>query len=98
MSRIKKGLPSQGDRVSRLLASASGAQRLKRMLPNSAELDLSLPPFVKLRLNWEKQAGRKLSDEEVRERIVVYLRNRPPVMRRRASRRSVIVGDKEFIL
>ena len=71
---------------------------MKRMLPNSAELDLSLPPFVKLRLNWEKQAGRKLSDEEVRERMVVYLRNRPTVMRRRASRRSVLVGDKEFIL
>jgi hypothetical protein len=68
------------------------------MLPNSAQLDLSLPPFVKLRLNWEKEAGRKLSDEEVRERIVVYLRNRPAVMRKKASRSSVVIGNKEFVI
>jgi hypothetical protein len=68
------------------------------MLPKSAQLDLSLPPFVKLRLSWEKEAGRKLSDEEVRERIMVYLRDRPSALRRKAQRRSVVVGNKEFIV
>ena len=98
MSRIKKGLPSQGDRASRFLAPTSGTERLKRMLPSSAQLDLSLPPFVKLRLNWEKEAGRKLTDEEVRERIVVYLGNKPASIRKKAPRRSIVVGDREFIV
>jgi hypothetical protein len=44
------------------------------------EVELALtPPYIKLGLTWEKEEGRRLTDEEFKERLRVYLgrRRRP---------------------
>lgn len=82
----------------RLLKGRTANAKLKKLLPNSAELDLSLPPFVKLRLKWEKEEGRQMTDQEARERILVYLRNRPVVTQRRPSRRAITVGNTQYVV
>jgi hypothetical protein len=73
-------------------------EKVKKLLPNSAELDLSLPLFAKLRLKWEREAGRPLTDQEARDHIVVYLRTRPVVTQRRSPRRSITVGNTEYVV
>jgi len=64
---------------------------LTKLNPDKKELEFTLtPPYVKLRLTWEKKEGRKLSDKEFKQRLEVHLRKskrpRDPVTERALKR------------
>lgn len=51
-----------------------GTDVIGKIKPTKTEFEINLPPhFLKLRLTWEKQENRTLSDEEFRMRLQKYL-------------------------
>jgi len=51
-----------------------GNNVLGKITPSKTEIEFSLPPhLLTLRLTWEKQENRTLSDEEFRVRLQKYL-------------------------
>jgi hypothetical protein len=65
----------------------------KRVLPSKVELTIKPPhplDFMQLKIQWEKEEQRELSDEEFRHRLEEYLRR---FQRRRKEPKSKIPKD-----
>ena len=54
-----------------------GKDVLKKSIPSKAEITLKAPsPFdiIQLKLQWEREENRRLSDEEIEQRLRKYIR------------------------
>jgi len=69
-------------------ASSIGKDVLKKAMPSKAELTLNFPfNIVQLKMQWEKDAKRPLSEEEFQQRLRKFLKTQAKPQKRQRGHR-----------